>query len=83
MGPSEAFLAAVNSKLEDGNIRAAVRILCEGGQPATPTEQNLKLLQDKHPQDPCPEALEDLPEPASTVAWQASVMCTQCGENQD
>lgn len=73
MGQSEALLAAVNSKLEDGNIKAAVRILCEGGQPATPTEQNLKLLQDKHPQDPCPEALEDLPDPASTVAWQASV----------
>ena len=28
---SEALLAAVNSKLEDGNIRTAVRILCDGG----------------------------------------------------
>src|SRR6218665_114551 len=72
MGQSGAVLAAVNSKL-DGNIKAAIRILCEEGQPATPTEPNLKLLQDKHPQDSCPEALEDLPDPASTVAWQASV----------
>ena len=54
---SEALLAAVNSKLEDGNIRAAVRSLCEGGQPAAPNEKNLKLLQEKHPLDPCPEAL--------------------------
>src|SRR6218665_1563531 len=30
MGHLEVLLAAVNSKLEDGNIKAAVRILCEG-----------------------------------------------------
>lgn len=65
----EVLLVAITSKLEDGNIKAAVRILWEGGQPAVPREQNLKLLQEKHPRDPCPEAL---PDPASVVTWQVT-----------
>src|SRR6218665_2426136 len=40
--------AAINAKLEEGNIRAAVRILCDGDGPATPNERNLELLKEKH-----------------------------------
>src|SRR6218665_1109048 len=69
----EVALAAISSKLEDGNIRAAVRILCEGGKMATPDEDNLALLREKHPRDTNPEALEGLPDPSSTGAWQVTV----------
>src|SRR6218665_648923 len=69
----EVALAAISSKLEDGNIRAAVRILCEGGKMATPDEDNLVLLREKHPRDTNPEALEGLPDPSSTGAWQMTV----------
>src|SRR6218665_1551464 len=65
-----ALLAAVNAKLEDGNIRAAVRILCDGGQPAEPNEHNLGLLRERHPLDPYPEALRGLPAPEAAGAWQ-------------
>src|SRR6218665_1116771 len=58
-----ALLAAVNAKLEDGNIRAAVRILYDGGQPAEPNEHNLGLLRQRHPLDKAPEALRGLPAP--------------------
>src|SRR6218665_1571431 len=69
----EVALAAISSKLEDGNIRAAVRILCEGGKIATPDEDNLALLLEKHPRETNPEALEGLPDPSSTGAWQVTV----------
>ena len=67
-----ALLAAVNAKLEDGNIRAAVRILCDGGQPAEPNEHNLGLLRERHPLDPDPEALRGLPAPEAAGAWQVT-----------
>src|SRR6218665_4067156 len=64
----EALLAAVNAKLEDVNIRAAVRILCDGGQPAEPNEHNLRLLREKHPLEPDPEAPIGLPAPEAACA---------------
>src|SRR6218665_3953892 len=77
-GPTEgaggegALLAAVNAKLEDGNIRAAVRILCDGAPPAIPNEQNLKLLMEKHPFDPDPVALGRLPTTDTSGSWQVT-----------
>jgi hypothetical protein len=41
---------AVAAKLEDGNIRAAIRILCSDDTPALPFEETLSELQEKHPQ---------------------------------
>ena len=40
---------AVSAKLEDGNIKAAVRILCSDEQPALPSVDILAALQAKHP----------------------------------
>src|SRR6218665_2436694 len=54
----KALLAAVNAKLENGSIRAAVRILCDRAPPAIPNEQNLKPLMEKHLLDPNPGALK-------------------------
>src|SRR6218665_137152 len=44
--------AAVASKLEDGNIRAAVRILCSSDKPANVDREMLEELQSKHPDPP-------------------------------
>src|SRR6218665_641492 len=68
----EAWQAAKNAKLEEGNIRAAVRILCDGDGPATPNERNLELLKEEHPIDEHHETLQYLPNTASVVAWQAT-----------
>src|ERR1043165_8193717 len=69
---SDALITAVNSKLEDGNIRAAVRILCEQSSPAIPNAHNLDILREKHPVDPCPSKLLELPDPASTNPLQVT-----------
>jgi Reverse transcriptase (RNA-dependent DNA polymerase) len=69
---TEALLTAVNAKLEEGNIRAAVRILCDQSQPAAPTEDNLRILQQKHPPDMHPENLAGLPSPTTTNALQVT-----------
>ena len=71
-GGEEALFAAVNAKLEDGNIRAAVRILCDGAPPAIPNEQNLKILMEKHPFDPNPGALGRLPTSDASGSWQVT-----------
>ena len=39
----------MQSKLEEVNIRAAVRILCSDESMAEHNEKTFKLLQDKHP----------------------------------
>ena len=47
----DAVLAqAIAAKLEDGNIRAAIRILCSDDTLATPSAETLSKLQQKHPQ---------------------------------
>src|SRR6218665_780341 len=69
----EKMLAAIGSKLEDGNIRAAIRILCDGGNLAIPDGDNLALLKEKHPANADPDALTRLPDPSVIGAWQVSV----------
>jgi hypothetical protein len=44
--------AAVASKLEDGNIRAAVRILCSEEKPVDANLDSLAQLEAKHPSPP-------------------------------
>jgi hypothetical protein len=41
--------AAINSKLEAGNFRAAIRLICSGDTPAKADQETLKTLQQKHP----------------------------------
>ena len=44
--------SAVAAKMEDGNIRAAVRILCSDDRPAEYNADTLRLLELKHPPAP-------------------------------
>jgi len=40
---------AVRSKLEDGNIRAAVRIICSDEKPTLTDDATLDALRQRHP----------------------------------
>ena len=44
-----ALATAVRSKLEDGNIRAAVRIVCSDEKPALNNDATLDALRQRHP----------------------------------
>jgi Reverse transcriptase (RNA-dependent DNA polymerase) len=48
----QSIAAAVATKLEDGNISAAAKILCSGEAPAPVCEQTFAELQAKHPSPP-------------------------------
>ena len=48
--PTTLLSHAITSKLEDGNLRAAIRLLCSDDTLAAPCEENLIKLQEKHPQ---------------------------------
>lgn len=50
--------AAVTAKLEDGNISAAVRILCSDDSPADFSQETWLKLQDKHPNCSSTSALQ-------------------------
>jgi len=52
---------AVASKLEDGNVRAAVRLLTSQESPATTSADTIASLRDKHPTSS--GKLDDLPSP--------------------
>src|SRR6218665_1018043 len=52
MSEDQAVAAAVASKLEDGNIRAAVRILCSSDKPAREDKNAMEELLSKHPVPP-------------------------------
>jgi len=61
----QACLAdAVAAKIEDGNIRAAVRLLGSDEKPADFSSASLAKLQAKHP-EPCPDR-EPVPDPRPT-----------------
>jgi len=67
---SDALLVDFVSKLEDGNIIAAVRILCDQSRSATPNLENFNILVGKHPTDPHPDSLAGLPCPTTTTPFQ-------------
>jgi len=65
-GSSTQMVQAVASKLEDGNIRTAIRILCSNDAPAPPTLENLNKLREIHPTatdtgQPVPDPLQYSP----------------------
>src|SRR6218665_1790282 len=68
----DLFLAAVNSKLEDGTIRAATRILCSQDHPVKATPDTFAAMQEKHPSDKWSSKLMDLSCVTPTVPYQAS-----------
>ena len=49
--------------LEDGNVKAAIRLLMSADSPAEPSQKSLNALRDKHP--PPSSDLTDLPTPQS------------------
>jgi len=59
--PDSQLARVVAAKLEDGNLRAAVRILCSEDSPAQPSLDGLAKLQAKHP--PATLCSTDLPSP--------------------
>ena len=65
---SAALAAAVRGKLEDGNIKAAVRILCSDDKPAPNDQATLDALQRRHPN--APDDRCNLPNPSTFSAMQ-------------
>ena len=59
--PKSSISQAVSAKLEDGNVRAAVRILMSHDSPAAPSQDSFKAMLEKHP--PASSNLSDLPAP--------------------
>ena len=58
---AESLAAAVRAKIEDGNIRAAARILCSDEKPAAEDAATLKALKQRHP--PVPSDFSCPPDP--------------------
>ena len=46
---SKSHTPSLAQVMEDGNLRAAIRLLNSEDTPAAPSDENLRLLQDKHP----------------------------------
>ena len=49
LSPAELLVQSIRSKLEDGNVRATVRLLNSDDAPALPSPENWARLQEKHP----------------------------------
>ena len=72
---SELLAAAVTAKIEDGNIKAAVRILCFEGKPATDTDATYTKLLERHPAPPRDRKSESPPDDVAAVqASEAEVL---------
>ena len=54
MSDTSRLAAAVTSKIEAGNFKAAIRIVCFEDTPAPDTHETLKALEAKHP-GPAPD----------------------------
>jgi len=68
--PLDVMAAAVSAKIEDGNIRAALRILCSDDKPAEATQETLTKLEAKHP--PAPSDRQPAPDPNQFTALQVT-----------
>ena len=62
--------AAVRSKIEDGNVPVAVRIICSDDKPAIINDGTVQALQFRHP--PAPTDRRVLPDPVNYAAIQVS-----------
>ena len=66
--PSAQLRQAVASKLEDGNLRAAIRILCSDDAPLPISDDSFQQLQSKHPTaSPFADDLVDVSLPSLSV----------------
>ena len=62
----EALSSLVSSKIEDGNLRAAVRILCSDETLAEENNDTFTQLCSKHPRPPLAPHIK---QPSTTDAW--------------
>jgi hypothetical protein len=53
---SSSLAAAVRAKIEDGNVRAAARIICSDEKPAVEDDATLDALRQRHPAAPSDRA---------------------------
>src|SRR6218665_141608 len=68
----QLFLAAVNAKMEEDNIRAASHIFCSQDRPTEATFDSLAAIQERHPTNGWMTQMEDLPKVRQTVPFQVS-----------
>ena len=64
-----SLAAVVTAKIEDGNLRAAIRLLCSDEKMAVDSQSNLEKLQEKHP----PAAVDRRPVPRPDPALSLQV----------
>ena len=64
------LLAAVNSNLEEDNVRAATRILCSRNFPVKASNDTFAAMQERNPADSWSANLAHLPDTASTIPIQ-------------
>ena len=63
----------MNAKLEEGNIRAASRILCSPDRPVEATTDSLIAMQERHPPNGWMDKMADLPDATLTDPLQVSI----------
>jgi hypothetical protein len=66
----DLLTAAVTAKVEDGNLKAAIRILCSDEKPATDTDATYAKLQERHPKPPSDRG--PAPDPTNVTAFQVT-----------
>ena len=84
--PMKHLANAVAAKIEDGNIKAAIRILCSDDRPANDSIETLEALRMKHPPSPLivenlvtPEQLGCPPLQVSESDVRAAISSFPCG----
>ena len=68
--PSALLAQAISARLDDGNLKAAIRLLCSDDSSADPSPDTLLKLQEKHP--PASDEIADLPAPQRDTALTVS-----------
>ena len=84
--PALQLAQGVAAKLEDGNIKAAVRLLVSDDTPATPSVEGLKKLSEKHPSATLNPGALPLPQQDSHLSVaetdvRKAVMCFPAGSS--
>ena len=67
---SASLAAAVSAKIEDGNVKAAIRLICSEDKPAADTDVTYAKLLEKHPAAFISSI--QLPDPGTTASLQVS-----------
>ena len=79
VGVGSALANAVRSKLEDGNIRAAVRIICSDEKPAENNDATLLALRQRHPSVAADRTASPDPATFAAVRVTKADVCAEIG----